>query len=122
VSKRFWPFAAGCPGLNLPRPVCLAGGTKGSDTVETDLGSVKGTTGGRGEVEVELLADQKDVDAAYNDALDNLRIRKPLTKPMGLTASQLEQRQKDYYVRRCLTRVAEGELKADVSGDLVLPG
>lgn len=48
---------------------------------------------------MELLADQKDVDAAYNDALDNLRIRKPLEKPMGLTASQLEQRQKDYYVR-----------------------
>lgn len=72
----------------------LSWGTKGSDTVATDLGVVSGSGS---QVEVELPADQKDVDAAYSDALDNLRIRKPLDKPMGLTASQIELRQKDYY-------------------------
>ncbi len=86
-----------CSNASHPCHYLCTGGTKGSDTVATDLGVVSGSGS---QVEVELPADQKDVDAAYSDALDNLRIRKPLDKPMGLTASQIELRQKDYYVGR----------------------
>lgn len=50
------------------------------------------------EVEVELLADQHDVDAAYSEALDNLRVRKPTEAIKVKTASQEEQERKDYYV------------------------
>lgn len=62
--------------------------------VSDDLGSVQGQGG---IVEVELLAGQKDIDAAYSDALDNLRVRKPVTAPMAKTPAQEEQAQKDYY-------------------------
>jgi hypothetical protein len=47
---------------------------------------------------VELLADQHDVDAAYSEALDNLRVRKPMEAVKVKSASQEEQMQKDYYV------------------------
>jgi chitin synthase len=68
--------------------------------MQDDLGAVKGN--GK-EVEVELLANQRDVDAAYSDALDNLRVRKPLEVVKKVSASEEEQERKDYYVS-CLGR------------------
>lgn len=73
----------------------LSWGTKGADKVDDDLGSVDGAKNGI--VEVELLADQKDVDAAYSDALDHLRVRQPQAAPAVRTRAQDEQQQKDYY-------------------------
>lgn len=70
-------------------------GTKGADTTQNDLGAVKGVGN---EVEVELLADQHDVDAAYSEALDNLRVRKPTATIKVKSTSEEEQARKDYYV------------------------
>jgi chitin synthase len=67
--------------------------------VQDDLGAVKGN--GK-EVEVELMANQRDVDAAYSDALDNLRVRKPLEVVKKVSLSEEEQERKDYYVS-CLS-------------------
>ncbi len=51
-----------------------------------------------GKVEVELLADQIDVDTAYSESLDKLRLRQPLDKSYGISQDEKVQRQKDYYV------------------------
>jgi chitin synthase len=75
----------------------ISWGTKGSDTVENDLGTVKGHGN---EVEVELPAHQHDVDAAYGEALDNLRVKKPVAVVKAKSTSEEEQGRKDYYVSR----------------------
>ncbi|TXT15990.1 hypothetical protein VHUM_00493 [Vanrija humicola] len=74
----------------------LSWGTKGADTVETDLGKVQGV--GR-EVEVALVSDQHDIDMAYQDALDNIRIKRARVDPdeMPPAKSASEQKQKDIY-------------------------
>jgi chitin synthase len=65
-------------------------GTKGDNKVQTDLGTVK-TSGGDNKQEVEV--EVTDKDAAYEDALQNLRTKPPKveSKPDASTM------QEDYY-------------------------
>lgn len=43
-------------------------GTKGSTTVSTDLGVVKSSGDEKDKVDVDIPVDEKDIDAAYEDA------------------------------------------------------
>lgn len=74
----------------------LSWGTKGSDTVETDLGAVNGVGNN---VEVALVSAQTDIDSAYQDALDNIRIKRARVDPdeMPYKPEAKEQKQKDVY-------------------------
>jgi chitin synthase len=65
----------------------LSWGTKEEDVKETDLGdAVK--SGSSDKVKVEILS-APDVDGAYEDALTNLRIRKPVpAKPADMSKAQ----------------------------------
>jgi chitin synthase len=74
----------------------LSWGTKGSDTVEDDLGAVKGV--GK-HVEVAVVSGQVDIDSQYQDALDNLRTKGDKLKiaEMPKRNNSAEQRQKDIY-------------------------
>lgn len=47
-------------------PCLITGGTKGSTTVSTDLGVVK--TSGDDKVDIDIPADEKDIEAAFEDA------------------------------------------------------
>ena len=69
----------------------LSWGTKGSDTVAVDLGSVKGV--GK-HVQVEIVSAQTDIDTAYQDALDNIRLKRSVAEPKK---ESVEQNQKDIY-------------------------
>ena len=78
----------------------LSWGTKGSDSAQAvDLGTVQGV--GK-HVEVELVSAQQDIDIAYQDALDNIRLKRAMVEsdevPKGTVT---EQQQKDTYV--CLS-------------------
>lgn len=74
----------------------LSWGTKGSDTIASDLGAVHGV--GRN-VEVELVSAQQDIDTAYQDALDNIRLKRARVDEDELPPKKeaLEQQQKDTY-------------------------
>lgn len=74
----------------------LSWGTKGSDTVESDLGAVKGV--GK-DVEVALVSAQHDIDSAYQDALDNIRIKRARVdaEEVSHKPEAKEQKQKDTY-------------------------
>jgi chitin synthase len=50
-----------------------------------------------GMVEVDVAAEPSDIDSNYLVSLENLRSRKPITKPLHLTLSENEQATKDYY-------------------------
>jgi chitin synthase len=65
--------------------------------VETDLGAV--IQDSHAEVDVEMFTEAADVNSLYEEALFNLKNRKPLpTKGNGLlTNSEREQNAKDYY-------------------------
>ena len=56
----------------------LSWGTKGDTKVETDLGVVQGKDNA---VDVALPQDEKDINAAYEDAWHVLRTKPPKTKP-----------------------------------------
>lgn len=71
----------------------LSWGTKGSDTVEDELGAVKGVGNS---VEVALVTDQVDIDSAYQDALDNIRIKRDKVDEAP-KKNDTEQKQKDTY-------------------------
>lgn len=73
----------------------LSWGTKEIDDASPDLGAAQGS--GKA-VELELLAEQHDIDAAYNQALDNLRVRKPQVEVVRKSGHQTDQERKDYYV------------------------
>jgi hypothetical protein len=75
----------------------LSWGTKGADTVqEVDLGAVQGV--GK-HVEVELVSAQQDIDIAYQDALDNIRLKRAkVDEAPPSKKEQSEQQQKDTYV------------------------
>lgn len=78
----------------------LSWGTKGSDTVQAvDLGAIKGV--GR-HVQVELVSAQQDIDIAYQDALDNIRLKRARVDADELPprGDRTEQQQKDTYVSR----------------------
>ena len=69
----------------------LSWGTKGSDAVAADLGTVQGV--GK-HVQVDLVSAQTDIDTAYQDALDNIRLKRALVEPKKVSSEQL---QKDVY-------------------------
>jgi hypothetical protein len=76
----------------------LSWGTKGSDTVQAvDLGAIQGV--GR-HVQVELVSAQQDIDIAYQDALDNIRLKRGRVDADELPPKRdaTEQEQKDTYV------------------------
>lgn len=73
----------------------ISWGTKQDDTPESDLGAV--FQDALAVVEVE---DEVDKEAAYEDALDNIRYRKPLAARQitpAKTQAEVEQNAKDYY-------------------------
>ncbi|BEI89310.1 uncharacterized protein CcaverHIS019_0206720 [Cutaneotrichosporon cavernicola] len=74
----------------------LSWGTKGSDMVESDLGAAKGV--GK-DVEVHLVSSQHDIDNAYQDALDNIRVKRARVDAdeMPHKSDAKEQKQKDTY-------------------------
>ncbi|EIW67717.1 hypothetical protein TREMEDRAFT_11732, partial [Tremella mesenterica DSM 1558] len=74
----------------------LSWGTKGADSQAIDLGAVQGI--GR-HVEVELVSAQQDIDVAYQDALDNIRLKRARVDvdENAPKKDQSEQRQKDIY-------------------------
>ena len=77
----------------------LSWGTKGSDSVQAvDLGAIQGV--GRN-VEVELVSAQQDIDIAYQDALDNIRLKRGRVEDEDVPSRKevSEQQQKDVYVR-----------------------
>lgn len=67
-------------------------GTKGDNTVNTDLGVVK-TTKNKNEVEVDVPTEQRDIDAAYEDAIHVLQTKPPKSDSTPNPATQ----QEDYY-------------------------
>ncbi|KIR31043.1 chitin synthase [Cryptococcus deuterogattii MMRL2647] len=76
----------------------LSWGTKGSDATQaSDLGVVSGV--GK-HVEVELVTAQQDIDIAYQDALDNIRLKgtKVDSAEAGPKKEKSEQAQKDTYL------------------------
>jgi chitin synthase len=78
----------------------LSWGTKGSDSAQAvDLGSIQGV--GK-HVEVELVSAQQDIDIAYQDALDNIRLKRAIVDADEIPPKNQisEQHQKDIYVRR----------------------
>lgn len=74
----------------------ISWGTKQDDEVETDLGAV--IQNSQSQVDVEILAEPSDVNAMYDETLNNLKTRKPVTKPNTVpSAAEKEQQAKDYY-------------------------
>nr|ODN85291.1 hypothetical protein L203_04896 [Cryptococcus depauperatus CBS 7841] len=79
----------------------LSWGTKGSDFLqESDLGAVQGV--GK-HVEVELVSAQQDIDIAYQDALNNIRLKGTKVDAIdnGFGKELSEQSQKDIYAILC---------------------
>lgn len=64
--------------------------------METDLGAVSGIGNN---VEVALVSAQQDIDSAYQDALDNIRIKRARVDPeeVPYKPEAKEQKQKDIY-------------------------
>jgi chitin synthase len=77
-------------------------GTKGDNVIHTELGAA--VSAGKGEkgdiVEVEVPTEQLDIDAGYDDALANVRERRPIP-PKPVNENTL---QEDYY-REIRTRL-----------------
>lgn len=91
------------PDLNLAHHSHdVSWGTKGDNVIHTDLGAA--VSAGKGEkgdiVEVEVPSEQLDIDAAYDDALANVRERRPIAEKK-VNASTLKE---DYY-REIRTRL-----------------
>ena len=63
--------------------------------MSTDLGAV--IQNSNSQVDLEVPTDATDVNAMYEEALDNVRNRKPLSKAHGLSDAQKEELAKDYY-------------------------
>ncbi|BFZ62941.1 Chitin synthase, class 2 [Saitoella coloradoensis] len=97
----------------LPSYICTLGiyafcnthdiswGTKGDNTIHTELGAAVSTGKGKEEVvEVEVPTEQLDIDSMYSEALTNLRERKPLIEPPASATTA----QDDYY-REIRTRL-----------------
>lgn len=75
----------------------ISWGTKQDTIVETDLGAV--IQDSHAEVDVEMLTEAADVNSLYEEALYNLKNRKP-PPPKGnrvLSIAEKEQNAKDYY-------------------------
>ncbi|KAF8516437.1 glycosyltransferase family 2 protein [Hysterangium stoloniferum] len=68
-------------------------GTKGDNTVNTDLGVVKTSAGKTNEVEVSVPTEDRDINAAYEDAIHVLSTKPPKAEKKVDAATQ----QEDYY-------------------------
>jgi len=89
----------------------LSWGTKGSDTVQAvDLGAIQGV--GR-HVQVELVSAQQDIDIAYQDALDNIRLKRGRVDADELPPKRdaTEQEQKDSYVSLANNSTDQADLR-----------
>ena len=77
-------------------------GTKGDNVIHTELGAaVSAGNGEKGDiVEVEVPTEQLDIDAAYDDALANVRERRPIAEK-AISESTVKE---DYY-REIRTRL-----------------
>lgn len=77
----------------------ISWGTKQDTTPDTDLGAV--TQDINSQVDVEIFSDTADVNSLYEEALANLRDRKPAQdvnkKSKARTGAEKEQAAKDYY-------------------------
>ncbi|OBZ70856.1 Chitin synthase 3 [Grifola frondosa] len=76
----------------------ISWGTKQDTDVETDLGAVMQNS--NSQVDLEVLTDAADVNSIYEEALDNMKNRKPLARARatnGLSVAEKEQAAKDYY-------------------------
>jgi chitin synthase len=72
----------------------ISWGTKQDSIVEPDLGAV--VHKGFQQVDVEMLTEEADVNALYDEAISNLRNRKPLDSP-AVSAAEQDRRAKEYY-------------------------
>ncbi|KAF8585057.1 glycosyltransferase family 2 protein [Ramaria rubella] len=68
-------------------------GTKGDNKVSTDLGVVKASAGKSNEVEVSVPTEDRDINAAYEDAIHVLSTKPPKAESKPDPATQ----QEDYY-------------------------
>ncbi|KAI0746001.1 glycosyltransferase family 2 protein [Earliella scabrosa] len=73
----------------------ISWGTKQDTEISTDLGAV--IQNSNSQVDLEVPTDATDVNLIYEEALDNLRNRKPLPKANSLSTAEKEQLAKDYY-------------------------
>ncbi|OSD06767.1 glycosyltransferase family 2 protein [Trametes coccinea BRFM310] len=74
----------------------ISWGTKQDNEINTDLGAV--IQNSNSQVDLEVPTDAADVNSIYEEALDNLKNRKPLPKASnGLSTAEKEQLAKDYY-------------------------
>ncbi|RDB24703.1 Chitin synthase 3 [Hypsizygus marmoreus] len=76
----------------------ISWGTKQDSVVEKDLGTV--IQDSHSQVDVEVLAEAADMNGIYEEALTNLRTRKPVVKGgggAGQSNGEKEQAAKDYY-------------------------
>ena len=71
----------------------MSWGTKGDNKVSTDLGVVKTTAGKTNEVEVSVPTEDRDINAAYEDAIHVLSTKPPKVESKPDPATQ----QEDYY-------------------------
>ncbi|KAI9060296.1 glycosyltransferase family 2 protein [Trametes sanguinea] len=74
----------------------ISWGTKQDNEINTDLGAV--IQNSNSQVDLEVPTDAADVNSIYEEALDNLKNRKPLPKASGApSTAEKEQLAKDYY-------------------------
>ena len=72
-------------------------GTKGKGTVEMDLGAVIQDL--HSHVDVEMIKEEADTNAPYNEATSNLKYRVPVMRPDSgrIQTAEKEQATKEYY-------------------------
>ncbi|KAH9942456.1 chitin synthase-domain-containing protein [Epithele typhae] len=73
----------------------ISWGTKQDTEVSHDLGAV--IQNSNSQVDLEVPTDATDVNLLYEEALDNVRNRKPIPKAQGLNSAEKEQLARDYY-------------------------
>lgn len=59
------------------------------------------------------MAEQVDVDGAYNNALDNLRVKRATPKQTVMSDDEKAQKQKDYYVSFSRTSQKPHDMRTD---------
>ncbi|KAH9062450.1 chitin synthase-domain-containing protein [Lactarius vividus] len=75
----------------------ISWGTKGEDAVEMDLGAVIQDSQSR--VDVEMITEEADANALYDEATNNLKYRAPVIRPDAgrVQSAEKEQAAKEYY-------------------------
>ena len=94
----------------------LSWGTKGADTAPSaELGAVHGVGN---EVEVSLVSAQQDIDIGYQNALDNIRVKRARVDSSELPPPKelSEQQQKDTYVSDPLAPTIHSLTSRRISG------